>query len=140
MSNSRQRKRAKGNATGRNTGERFIKLPHYLTGSLAWRHLSPNGKALLLQVWKRHNGSNNGGISYSVREASDEIGMSRNTAARALIECMEKGFLKARVRSSFQWKSKRASEWEITAEPCDGKSASKDFMRWVPNEERQAEN
>lgn len=133
MSNSKRPKRAKANATGRNNGEPFIGLFRHMTRSPAWRRLSPNAKALLLQVWERHNGANNGQISYSVREAEEEIGMKKNTAARALQECVDKGFLKVRRQSSFNLKTKEAREWEITAERCDGRVASKDFMRWSPD-------
>lgn len=103
-----------------------------MLNSMAWAHLSPNAKALMVQVWKRYNGYNNGEISYSVREAMDEIHMSKNTAARAFLECIEKGFLKVRRASSFTLKTKEARLWEITAEPCEGRSASKDFMKWQP--------
>lgn len=139
MSNGMKRKRSKPNSTGRNAGEPFIRLPRHMTRSPAWRALSPNAKAILLQVWTRHNGMNNGQISFSVREA-DEIGMNKNTASRALQDCIDKGFLKVKRQASFNLKTKEAREWEITAEPCDGRAASKDYMRWGPGPSRQAEN
>jgi hypothetical protein len=61
--------------------DRFIRLPHYMLKSPAWKLLSPNAKALLLEVWARHNGVNNGEISYAVREAA-AIGMHHSTASR----------------------------------------------------------
>src|SRR6266568_5114699 len=65
--------------------ERWIRLPHHLLRCPAWVTMSPRAKALLLHLWERHNGVNNGEISYSIREA-DEIGISSSAAARALRE------------------------------------------------------
>src|ERR1051325_8150821 len=115
----------------RHGGERYIALPHWMLRSPAWRALSPNGKAVLLHLWERHNGSNNGQIVYAVREAA-EIGITRPTAARALNELVELGFLKIKRESAFRTKTKEAREWAITAEPIDGQPATKDFMRWTP--------
>ena len=122
----------KSNATGRNATSRFVGLPHYLLKSSAWLTMTPNAKALLIEVWRRHNGSNNGEISYAVREAS-EIGLSSSTAARAFTELVDRGFLRVRRQSRFALKTKEARTWELTAEPCNEKPASKDFMRWSEN-------
>lgn len=116
---------------GHRSGERFVALPHWLLRSPAWRALSPNAKAVLLHIWERHNGSNNGQIVYAVREAAD-IGVSRPTAARALSELIDLGFLRVTRSSSFTLKTKEAREWALTAEPLDGRSPTKDFMKWVP--------
>jgi hypothetical protein len=111
--------------------DRFVLLPHYMLKSSAWKSLSPNAKALLLEVWVRHNGFNNGEISYAVREA-EAIGMHHSTASRAFDELIEKNFLRVTRDSAFHVKTRHARLWEITAEGCDGKPASKDFMRWSP--------
>lgn len=110
-------------------GERFIKLPHYMVACEAWLTLPPTAMKLLFEVWKRHNGVNNGEITYSVREA-EAIGLSLATAARNFTHLVERGFLKVRKDSSFDLKRKEARVWEITAEPCRQKSASKEFLRW----------
>jgi hypothetical protein len=124
-------RRSRPNATGRNETTRFVALPHYMLRCPAWRTMSPNAKALLLDVWERHNGANNGEIAYAVREA-EEIGLARSVAARAFAELEERGFLKLRRASTFTLKTKEARTWELTAERCDDRPASKDFMRWVP--------
>jgi hypothetical protein len=43
-------------------GERFVALQHWMLRSPAWRALSPNGKAVLIHLWERNNGTNNGQI------------------------------------------------------------------------------
>jgi hypothetical protein len=103
--------------------------------SPAWRALSPNGKAVLLHLWERHNGSNNGQIVYEVRAAA-EIGLTRSPAARALAELIELGFLRITRDSAFRIKTKEAREWAITAEPIDGQAATKDFMHWPPSKNK----
>jgi hypothetical protein len=135
--NNRLRRRgvnAKGRTKG---GERYVKLDHYLLKSPAWRSLSPGAKCLLIEVWQRHNGINNGEISYSVREAAKSLRCSKNTAAKWFQELVERGILKPRQPGSFTYKKRHATEWEITAEQFRGKPASKDFMRWKPPDETQ---
>jgi hypothetical protein len=113
----------------RGKGEQHIRLYRWLLRSPAWGALSPNGKAVLLHVWSRHNGINNGQIVYGVRCAG-EIGVSKDQAARALAELIELGFLKIRRDSSFTLKIKETRVWQITAEPVDGRPATKEFMSW----------
>lgn len=135
MAKSRSRRGGKMNATGRTATDRFIKLAHYMLRSAAWKTLSPNAKALLIEVWARHNGANNGEISYAVREAED-IGLSKDQAARAFRELTERGFLKMHKASTFTLKTKEARTWELTAEQVGDNRPSKDFMRWAENETR----
>lgn len=123
--------RAKVNRKGRNPHQRFIGLPHYMLNSPAWKTMSPNAKALLLAVWRRHNGINNGEISYAVDEAA-EIGMSSSVAARAFVELQDRGFLKVARQSSFNLKNKLARTWILTAERYRGEPPTRDFMKWQP--------
>lgn len=112
--------------------ERFVALPHYMLRSPAWKTLPPDAKALLIEVWMRHNGMNNGEIAYSVREAQ-QIGLSRSVAARMFLILVERGFLEIRRNSTFTLKTKEARLWRLTMEPWNGKGGTKDFMRWSPN-------
>ena len=123
--------RAKINRKGRNPITRFVLLPHYLLRSVAWKTMSSNAKALLIEVWRRHNGINNGEISYAVSEAK-EIGMTKSTAARSFAELIDRGFLKVSRESVFTMKNKLARTWILTAERHDEDLATKDFMRWAP--------
>ena len=83
--------------TGRSKGrERFIKLPHWLLNSPAYQSLALGPRALLIEVWLRHNGQNNGDISFSVREAARRLKCSKDTASKWFRELEDKGFLVAR--------------------------------------------
>ncbi len=110
---------------------RFVLLHHWLLKSPAWLALSPNGKAVLLHVWARHNGSNNGQIVYGVRDA-DEIGLTKDQASRALIELVAIGFLRVVRNSAFPLNTNPARTCRLTAAPAAGEAATKDFMRWLP--------
>ncbi|WP_225766991.1 hypothetical protein [Inquilinus sp. Marseille-Q2685] len=115
------------NATGRSKAEPFVRLPIWMLKSEAWRTLTPNAVKLLIDLWSRHNGQNNGEIAYAVRDA-EGIGLAKSPAARAFEELVERGFLKVRRASTFDQKN-MARTWELTAEPVGGKLATKDFMR-----------
>jgi hypothetical protein len=104
-------------------------LPHFMLKSPAWLTMSPNAKALLIEVWRRHNGVNNGEISYSVREAA-AIGLGRSAAARAFCELVGRGFLRISRDSCFAYKLKKARTWILTAERLNDAPGTKDFMRW----------
>lgn len=117
------------NNTGRSKAEPFVRLPIWMLRSEAWRTLSPNAVKLLIDLWSRHNGQNNGEIAYAVRDA-EGIGLAKSPAARAFEELVERGFLKVRRASTFTLKTKEARTWELSAEPVGGKATTKDFMRW----------
>jgi hypothetical protein len=125
------RPRRKSNATGRNTGVRFLKLEHWVLNSPAAMALSPAAFKLLIYVWYRYNGTNNGSIGFSVREA-EPIGLSKDQAGRAFTELILAGFLKVGRESCFSLKTKTSRTWEITAERLGDKPPTKDFMRQHP--------
>jgi hypothetical protein len=104
---------------------RFVWLHHYLLNSQAWQTMPEAACKLLIDVWKRYNGVNNGEISYGCREAQ-KIGISQWKAARMFKILIERGFL-AVVRESTFGRKKIARTWRITAEAAGGKEATKDL-------------
>jgi hypothetical protein len=116
-------------------GDQHIRLHHWMLRSLAWRALSPVEKAVLLDLWQRHNGINNGQIVYGVREA-EKIGVSKSVAAVAVKRLVELGFLKVTRDANFKRKTQEARCWALTAEPIDDRVPTKDFMRWQPGKVR----
>lgn len=125
----RKLKRAVG---GSDPTVRFVSLRHYLLNSQAWRTMPEAACKLLIDVWKRYNGVNNGEISYGCREAK-ALGYSRWKSARMFAVLIERGFLVV-VRESTFARKKISRTWRITDEPAFGKEATKDFMRWRPNQ------
>lgn len=122
---------AKMRPDGRSKSDPFVRLHRGVTGSAAWRSLSCEARALLVEIWTRHNGSNNGRISFSHREARESLHIGGSRVRRAFDELQERGFIVARRKASFDWKQGggrgQATEWQITAEPCNSNPATHQY-------------
>lgn len=125
---------SKVNGKGRSKFEPYIKLHRGVTNSEAYKSLSCEARSLLIEVWARHNGVNNGHIALSHREARTALRIGNDKTYRTFRELQEKGFLIARAKGSFDWKvaagQGRATEWEITTEACDGQPSKGSYRRW----------
>lgn len=113
--------------------------PHYrlhrwVAETDAWKELIGNEKAIYADIAMRYRGpgSNNGKISYSVREAAACARIGKTTAAKCMLRLQELGFIVAIRRGDFNWKAGMASEWRLTEFHCDvsGTLATKEFARW----------
>lgn len=119
------------NSKGRsNSDARHVRLYHWLMNSEAWNSLTPQARSVYIELERRHNGSNNGEIRLSVREAAQKCRISKDTAARALRELQEKGFLHVGTPGAFSCKLKRSTEWILTQHKLCGDPPTQDFMRW----------
>ena len=108
------------NATGRRKGEaRHVRLYHHLLTSPAWQSLSPDARCAYIELKFIYNGGNNGRIGLSARRLGACIHVSKNTAARALGELQEKGFIECATPGAFHRKVRHATEWRLTEEKCD---------------------
>lgn len=127
----------KHDKTGRSKGTpRHVRLYHWMLKSPAWAHLGALEVAIYLEIVSRYagEGSNNGRIGYSVREAAARFKIGKTTASRAIHKLEETGFIVCTTKGGFNVKIRRATEWRLTEFRCDvsGEMASKDFMRWQP--------
>jgi hypothetical protein len=121
----------------RENRERYVKLRYWLLTSPAWRSLPAPAQSLYIHIAMRYNGSNNGRISYSVREGAEALNASKDTAGRHLKALVDRGFIVCTKRGAFSLKTKReASEWRLTEYDCDTSPAhaTKEFMRWTAPE------
>ena len=121
--------------TGRSKHNRFIKLDHGLLNSDAWHHLSPHAFKLLIAIWARHNGQNNGQISFSRREAMGVLKCGEHRASECFDELQKKGFLRCARGSGFNVKSREARLWALTAEPVGDDPPGRDFKHWQPEKQ-----
>lgn len=121
---------SKRNANG------FIKLDHELLRCAAWQALSAPGIALLIDLWSRHNGHNNGTINYSVTEAQRRLKCGRRQAIRYLKELQDKGFIVSVQRGCFSIKTgqHRGTQWRLTMEACNGQPPTRQYLNWTPQE------
>ena len=135
------RNRSRGsrvNQTGRTVGDaRHIRIYHWMLNSPAWKSLSLKARCLLLEVWQRHNGQNNGEIAYSVREGAKAMAVGKDTVSALFRELEDRGFLNVGTRGSFHWKGGMATTWKLTMEPCGDDRATKEFMSWRLDPEKQ---
>ena len=134
MSEKTKRRRwRRSDPTGRSTGSaRFLKVEHWLMRTPAWRSLGPAPRALYVELAQRYNGSNNGEISMSVREAAALIHVAKDTAQKAFRELEDKGFILRVVCGSFDWKLRHATTWILTEHAIGDRPATKEFARWEP--------
>ncbi|MEM8650077.1 MAG: hypothetical protein AAGF54_06065 [Pseudomonadota bacterium] len=129
----------KTNNTGRTRKVRFVQLSFWLMDSLAWQSLSMNARCLYIELKRRFNGTNNGNISLSHREAARLLNLTTKPVTKAFKELEEKGFVYPAIKGSFDWKvnakgSGRATRWLLTEHPQnfpeEALTATKDFMKW----------
>lgn len=110
--------RNKTNATGRSMTSRFARLDHSFLESPAYRSLSPNARAVLVELTRMDNGSNNGALWLSVRDAAALMGVSNTkTASAALRELQDMGFIVMTKDAHFRVKAadtSRARCWRLT--------------------------
>lgn len=112
-----------------------IRLYEWLTESAAWQHLSTDGRALYVLLKQRYKGMNNGRIILSVRQAAENLNVSKTSASKAFSELQAHGFIEVVILGSFDSrKDGRATEWRLTEHACDvsGELPTKRFMSWTP--------
>lgn len=114
--------------------EQHVRLHHWLLNTPAYRSLNPPARAVLVELMRRYNGFNNGKIGLSVRDAGTACCVSKNTAARAFRELIDRGFVEVTTPSAFTVKCRLATEWALTEFPNDvtGAISSRPFIRWQP--------
>ncbi len=115
-------------------GPPFVALRKYMLNSPAWIFLSPVARAAYVELECVYNGANNGSLAMSVRRLSERLGRKKNTAARALRELDDAGFIEPVSMGTFSRKNRRATEYRLTVHRCDlsGHRPSMRFMQWAP--------
>lgn len=105
-----------------------------MVDSPAWLSLSAGARAVYLEILRRYNGSNNGHLALSARDAAERCRLNKDTVTRMIGELCEKGFIELVVPGAFSRKVRHAAEYRLTVERCDrtGAAPSKAFMKWRP--------
>jgi hypothetical protein len=100
----------------------------------AWLGLSLAARSVYVEIERLYNGKNNGAIGVGVRSLAKRLGCSKNTAARALAELGDAGFIDLVRFGTFSRHNRTASEYRLTIHRCDlsGQAPSKRFMQWIP--------
>ena len=109
----------------------FVMLYNWMIDSEAWLDLKAQPRALYLLIKRRFNGSNNGEIYLSHREAAKLLNMHRNSIGAYFDVLIEHGFLKQTSRPHLGPSGVgQSSKWELTELPVNKRPATKEFMRW----------
>jgi DNA-binding transcriptional MocR family regulator len=100
--------------------------------SPAYLSLTCSARAVLIEIARGHDGTNNGRLGLSIRRASERCNIARGTAQRAFAELQERGFVDCMTKGAFSRKALHATEWRLTWWGCDvtGELPSKKFMSW----------
>ena len=110
----------------------FVMLYNWMIDSEAWLDLKAQPRALYLLIKRRFNGSNNGEIYLSHREAAKLLNMHRNSIGKYFEVLIEHGFLKQRTMPHLGPSGVgQSSKWELTELPVNHRPATKEFMRWT---------
>ncbi len=102
-------------------GKRFLRLTFDLLDSEAYEALSSDAFRVLIDLWKRHNGENNGEIPYSWLDAQACLGKrdhlaSTDRAGAALRDIQASGLATITRRGTAAPHRRRASLWRLSEE------------------------
>jgi len=120
----------------RHSKRKFVQIWHEVIQSPAYQSLSVYAKAALIEICDRYNGTNNGRISFSVREIAERLHTGRHQAHRAMADLEEHGLA---IRERLGWFSPdhgHATEWRITFQPTE-KPATNEYRTWKPPEPKK---
>lgn len=117
---------------GKRGAGRHVQLPEKLQKTEAWDSLKPGPRALYIELKRRFNGSNNGNIILSQRDAAKAINVHRNSVGAYFAELEARGLI-AMTRAPFLGPSGigQASLWALQELPtADGKPALRGYEKW----------
>lgn len=109
---------------------KHVRLNHWMMNSDAWRHLQVGPRQLLVEMYRLFDGTNNGRLFLSVRDAAKRLNVSPNTVMPWFHALIEKGFIVASQRGAFSLKKRHATSWILTEFSVGDALPTRDFMRW----------
>ncbi len=127
---------ARGRHRTGSPSNKFVKLTLHLMKSQACLSLSGYSFKLLAFMMLKYNGSNNGEIPFSVREASKLLNCADNTSQNTFRELERKGFILVVKKGTFNRKNRHATEWALTEYSIGDKAPTKNYRQWVRSEEQ----
>ncbi len=110
---------------------RHVQLPEWLLATEAWASLKPGPRALYVELKRRFNGSNNGELFLSHRDAAILLNVGRDTVGRYYPELQSAGFLQQTAGHCLGPSGKgQSAKWALTEHPLNGAPATKEFIKW----------
>ena len=118
-------------------GGRFVALRHWIMDRPAYRHLSPAARALYIELKRGFNGSNNGRIALSYRDAAVALNMHRNSVGKLFRELQNLGFIIPAVPHHLGPDGVgKTTLWILTEEGVNGQRPTMDFAKWSESEKQ----
>lgn len=118
------------------TPDTHVRLYRHELECAAYRSLSTDARALLIEFRSLYNPREGNCVFLSVRDMQRRLNVGQRRAQRARDELLDRGFIRMLKPGGFTRKTKHAAEFAITNEPLnphqDGATAPKDFMKWMP--------
>jgi hypothetical protein len=112
-----------------------VRLHRWMMKSAAWQSLPPGPRTLLVELYNLYDGSNNGDIWLSERDAAASLHASQNTVSTWFDMLVDRGFIKVAQRGAFSLKKRHATTWILTEFAVGNDLPSKEFARWRPAED-----
>lgn len=116
----------------------FAMVHWMILDSQGWHELTPYARLAYVEIVRKHNPiqGNNGRIAMPARGLAGRLACSKATAARALTELEDAGFIKCMKVGTFTRKDRHASEYRINIFRCDvtGDTPNRawDNTKWEP--------
>ena len=109
----------------RSSKGQFMRLPYEVIDSRDYLSLQPSSKQLLIDIFRQHNGRNNGDLSASFKLMQARGWTSKSTLKRALDALLESGLIIKTREGWFQGEhSSRCALYAVTwlgVDECPGK-------------------
>ncbi len=105
-------------------------LKRFMLGHASWQALHPGARCIYIELRRRFNGSNNGEISLSCREAAIIAHCGKSTASKLFDELETHGYIKPAAASHFR--NRWATTWILTNESYNGQSPTHEWAKWHP--------
>lgn len=124
------------NRRGPKHGEAHVRLHAHELNCPAYRTLTPDARALLVEFRALYKGRENR-VFFSVRQMMERLGIGQRRAQQARDALLERGWIYVIEKGAFHRKNRYATVYALTNEPLecgDGATAPKDFMRWTPSQ------
>ena len=115
----------KGRSKG---GGQFVAISYAMARSDAWRSLSGAAVKVWVELHTRFNGTNNGSLFLSHKDAADALGLGKSTVQRAFRELETKRFIVLVTRGRLS--GRKASVWQLTDCKMEGNHASNAWQQW----------
>lgn len=121
---------------GRRSTEAHVRMYRHELECAAWQTLSPDARALLIEMRALYRPAEGNVIFLSVREAMRRLGVGQRRAEAALDQLQERGWITLDTPGGFSRKTRHATSYRLENEPpttSPGSIPRKLYMSWNPS-------